>query len=109
MHDSKDAALAFAAQRFINTRLRPVGEITDLSLNTTNHTVHLRLTLHGESEPVDIGFSDVKVHRARDGATLTLGNAVASRDWLSGALSEFVVGRAFQVSRHAALVLRLLT
>jgi hypothetical protein len=109
IHSSKDAALAFAAERFINARLRAIGEVTRLSLNTSDHTAHLRLTLHGESEPVDIGFSNVAVERAKNGALVTVGHAVASREWLSGALSEFVVGCAFPISRHAGLVLRLMT
>ena len=109
LRDSKDAALAYAAERFVNTRLRGVGQISDLSLETTNRTVHFCLTLRGESEPVDVKLSDVEVQRGDDGAVLIVGGAVASREWLSGALGQFVVGRTFPIPRGASLIFGLLT
>jgi len=109
LRDSKDAALAYAAERFVNARLSAIGKISDLSLDTANRTVRLHLTLWGESEPMDVGLSDVEVQRGEDGAVLTVGGAEASREWLSAALGQFVVGRAFPVSRGASLILGFLT
>jgi hypothetical protein len=108
MRGSRDAALAFAVRTFMNSRLHAMGEATDLSFNSANHSAELRLNLRGESEPVDIRVSDIHVQPAEGGAIVIVGDAIASREWVSGALSEFVVGRALHVSRKVGLMLRLL-
>jgi hypothetical protein len=108
MRGSKDAALSFAARSVINARLRTIGEVTDLSLDTASRSLRLRVTLLGESEPVDIHVRHYDIHRSGDSVMLTLVDASASREWLTAALDEFVVGRPLSISRKAGLAVRLL-
>jgi hypothetical protein len=107
MLGSKDAAVAFAIRRALNTRLDAFGEITDLSLDAANRRARFRLALHGEREPIDVEVRGYCVERADEGDWLSVDDAVASRQWLTAALHQFVVGRRFHISRKAALVLRL--
>ena len=48
----KDAALGFAARTALNTRFSRIGEMTELSVDTKNKSLRLRVDLVGESEPL---------------------------------------------------------
>ena len=106
---SKDAALAFGARRVINARISRIGVVTELSIDTKTQSMHLRLQLRGETEPIDVQVKKYSLEQAGDRATLMIVEATASREWVDGALQEFVVGRSFEIPPTAASVLKLLT
>lgn len=109
LRGSKDSALAFAARTFFNTRLRGVGEMTELAIDTKKRAVHSRLDLVGEAEPIEIHVRKYAVQRRGETATLTIVDATASRKWLAVALREFVVGHGFSIPAKAGAALKLLT
>ena len=106
---SKDATVGFAARVAINAKLRGIGEMTELSIDTKNKRIRLRLDLIGEHEPIEI---DVTRYRLRSnderGARLTIEAVRASRPWLDVALQEFVVGQTFPLPPKATALLKLL-
>jgi hypothetical protein len=109
LRGSKDTVLAFTAKTFLNTRLRGIGEMTQLSIDTKRRASHLRLVLSGETEPIDIHVTKYAVLRRGDVATLTIVGATASRTWLAAALREFVVDRSIRIPANAGALLKLLT
>jgi len=106
---SKDATVGFAARVAINAKLRGIGEMTELSIDTKTKRIRLKLELIGEHTPIEI---DVTRYRLRsndeEGARLTIEAVVASRPWLDAALQEFVVGETFPIPAKAASLLKLL-
>jgi hypothetical protein len=108
LRGSKDAALAFTARKFLNTRLRGIGEVSDLSIDTEKRACQLRLDLLGEAEPIDIYITKYALKRSGEKTMLTVVGATASRKWLAAALREFVVGQTFAIPAKAGGVLRLL-
>src|SRR5204863_158444 len=56
---SKDATLAFTARIAINSKLKGIGEMTELSIDTKTRRVRVRLELVGEAEPIDILFCGI--------------------------------------------------
>jgi hypothetical protein len=109
MRGSKDAALAMAMRAFLNARLRTVGEITELSLNTAERRSHMRVALRGERRPVDVSVRSYTVDEADGQHWLTILDAGASCAWLEGMVRHFAVGHPFPLSPTAARVLRVLT
>jgi hypothetical protein len=109
LRGSKDAAVAATARRLFNTKFSAIGEMTDLSVDTKNYTCRARLQLAGEPEPVEIHVKKYRLEQRTEGATLTIVDATASRDWLTQVLQQFVVGREFTIPDRAAAVLKLLT
>jgi hypothetical protein len=109
LRGSKDAAIALAARTFVNTRFNRIGQMTELSVDTKKRTIRVRLELKGEDEPIDIHVKKYSLERRSTGATLTIGDAVASREWLTEAMKEFVIGRRFTIPERAAAILKLLT
>lgn len=109
LRGSKDAALSVAARTFINNRFSKIGQMTELSVDTKKRTIRVRLELKGEDEPIDIHVKKYSLERRSAGATLTIVDAVASREWLTEALNEFVIGQRFAIPDRAAAILKLLT
>ena len=76
--------------------------MTELSIDTKNKRVRLRLELLGEQEPIDIDI-------LRYGTTyITIEEVQSSREWLTSALREFVVGEDLVIPGKAGAVLKLL-
>jgi hypothetical protein len=109
MRGSKDIVVALAMRTLLNSRLSAIGKITDLSLDTAERRARLRMSLRGERGAIDVADLRYDIHRADGSDWVTLVDAVASREWLTAAMKQFVVGRPFHVSPNAARVLRLLT
>jgi hypothetical protein len=106
---SKDATLAFTARIAINSKLKGIGEMTELSIDTKTRRVRARLELVGEAEPIEVEITKYNLENNDSGARLTIEEATASREWLAVALREFVVGRTIELPAKAAALLKLLT
>jgi hypothetical protein len=105
---SKDATVGFAARIAINSKLRGIGEITELSIDTKNKRLRLRLELAGETEPVKIDITRYRLRNTNRGTQLTIEGATTSRQWLNVALKEFVIGETFPVPAKAEALLKML-
>jgi hypothetical protein len=106
---SKDATLAFTARVAINSRLKGIGEMTELSIDTKKRRLRVRLELRGEAEPIELEITKYNLKNKESGARLTIEEATASREWLAVALREFVVGRNIDIPAKAGALLKLLT
>jgi len=51
---SKEATLAFTARVAVNSKLKGIGEMTELSIDTKKRRVRVRLELVGEAEPIEV-------------------------------------------------------
>ena len=109
LHRSKDVTLAFTTRIAINKKLRSIGEMTELSIDTKNKRVRLRLELLGEQEPVDIDILRYSLKEKGETTCITIEEVSSSREWLTSALREFVVGEDLAIPAKAGAVLKLLT
>ena len=109
LHHSKDAAAAFTARIAINTKLRSIGQMTELSIDTQSKRVRVRLELLGENEPIDVEILRYCLKEKGGNTCITIEEMTSSREWLTVALREFVVGQDLAIPAKAAAVLKLLT
>ncbi len=106
---SKEATLAFTARVAVNSNLKGIGEMTELSIDTKKRRVRVRLELVGEAEPIEVEITKYNLKNEESGARLTIEEATASREWVAVALREFVVGRTIEIPAKAGALLKLLT
>jgi hypothetical protein len=106
---AKDATLAFTARVAVNSKLKGIGEMTELSIDTKQRRVRVRLELVGEAEPIEVEITKYNLENKESGAQLTIEEATASREWLNVALREFVVGRTIEIPAKAGALLKLLS
>jgi hypothetical protein len=109
LHSSKDAAVAFTARVAINTKLRSIGQMTELSIDTKNKRVHVRLELLGETEPIDVEILRYSLKEKGETTYITIEEVTSSREWLTIALREFVVGQDLALPAKGGAVLKFLT
>jgi hypothetical protein len=109
LHRSKDATLASAVRFAINTKLRSIGIMTELSIDTKNKRVRLRLELLGEQEPIDVDILRYSLKEKGETTYITIEEATSSREWLTVVLREFIVGQDFALPAKAGAVLKLVT
>jgi hypothetical protein len=92
-----------------NTKLRSIGEMTELSIDTKTKQVRVRLELLGENEPIDVEILRYTLKEKGETTYITIEEATSSREWLTVALREFVVGQDLAIPAKAGVVLKLLT
>jgi hypothetical protein len=109
LHRSKDATLAFSARVAVNRWLRSIGEMTELSIDTKNKRVRVRVELLGEKEPIEVEVLRYNLKTKGETSYITIEEATASREWLAIALREFVIGQELTVPAKAGALLKLLT
>ena len=93
----------------INTRLRSFGEMTELFIDTKKKRVRVRMELLGENEPIDVDILRYSLKERSETTYITIEEVTSSREWLTVALQEFVVGQDFAIPAKAGVVLKLLT
>ena len=108
LHRSKDATLAFTTKIAINAKLRSIGEMTELSIDTKKKRIRVRLELLGETEPIDVDVSRYSLKEKGKTTYITIEEVTSSREWLAVALREFVVGQDLAIPAKAGAVLKLL-
>ena len=109
LRGGKDAAIAAGIRSFFNTKYSRIGQISDVSIDTAKRELRVRLELVGETAPVDIHVINYRIEERGPRTTITVGDASASREWLTALLRETVVGRTFEIPERAAAMIKLLT
>ena len=82
--------------------------MTELSIDTKKKHVRVRLELVGEKEPIDVEILRYSLKVKGDSAHITIEEATSSRQWLTVALREFIVGQDLAVPTKAVVLLQLL-
>ena len=87
----------------VNAKLRGIGELTELSIDTAEQKARAKLVLLGERRPVEIRIEKYRADWKRNVVALTVLDATASRVWFEAALRTFVVGRRFRTRSNSLL------
>ncbi|MGC2626163.1 MAG: hypothetical protein WA269_04925 [Candidatus Udaeobacter sp.] len=82
--------------------------MTELLIDTKNKRVRARLELLGEKEPIDIEILRYSLKEKGETTYITIEEATSSREWVTVALREFVVGQDLPIPPKAGAVLKLL-
>ena len=83
--------------------------MTELSIDTNKKRVRARLELLGEKEPIDVEILRYSLKEKGETTYITIEEATSTRDWVTDALREFVVGKDLPIPAKAGAVLKLLT
>ena len=85
-----------------------MGQMTELLIDTKNKRVRARLELLGEKEPIDVEILRYSLKEKGETTYITIEEATSSREWVTVALREFVVGQDLPIPPKAGAVLKLL-
>jgi hypothetical protein len=93
----------------INAKLQAFGEMSEFSIDTKKKRIRARLELLGEREPIDVEIVRYSLKVKAETTHITIEEATSSRQWLTVALNEFVVGQEIVIPGKAGALLKLLT
>ena len=83
--------------------------MTEFLIDTKNKRVRARVDLLGENQPIEVEILRYSLKEKGETTYITVEEATSSREWLTAALREFVVGQELPIPAKAGAVLRLLT
>ena len=82
--------------------------MTELSIDTKTKRVRVRLELIGEKEPIDVEILRYSLKQKGETTYIIFDEVTSSREWITVALREFVVGQDLAIPAKAGVVLKLL-
>ena len=101
----KEATLQAAMKAFINREIEQFGAVTELAIDTGKKTMRVELDLKGEASGILINVGSYELSDKNGEIHLALKNVTASREWITGVLSKYVVGRTFRLPDAARMLL----
>ena len=82
--------------------------MTELSIDTKNKRVRVRLKLLGEEEAIEVEILRYSLKDKGETTYITIEEVTSSREWLTVALREFIVGQDLAIPAKAGAVMKLL-
>jgi hypothetical protein len=86
----KDALISNVIKPLVQTKLNPYGNMTKLSINSADKSIHLSLDLKGESSPIEIHVRDYEVVRDGGNNAIRLGAIETSREWMTQLIKAYL-------------------
>ncbi len=93
----KEKAFQVSAKAFLNDKIASFGTITDLNLDTRAKSVRLEVQLKGEATPIGVQIGRYELSRDNQRPMVSVSQVSASREWITTALNQYVVGRRFEI------------
>ncbi len=109
LQDHKDSTVSFVLEKFLRKKLERYGRLQGFKIESRSAQAFITLVLHGEAEPVTVWIDEYHLISHRDGISVSIAKARASREWLTLLVQDFLIGRAFPIpaeyASYAKLVL----
>ncbi len=94
---AKAKAVEAGARAFLDQKIGKFGSVTQLQIDPERRIIHLAVMLKGEVAPVEVRLLGYDVAQRDDGTYFSVQRVEASREWLSAAANEYLVGKSFKV------------
>lgn len=107
LHRGKDASIGFVFERFMQRTFEKYGRMLDFKIDSQQKTARVELLLKGEREPIVINVQRYEIVSEPAGTFLVIGEATASREWITTALDQFIRGKRIAVPEAYAKLIKL--
>lgn len=102
---ARDKAVEATARSFINRKIEQFGNVTRLEIDSRQKTVLLEIVLKGEVSPIGVHITRYELSE-KDGETyITILQLDASREWLSAAANQYLIGRPVKIPEAVKVAL----
>jgi hypothetical protein len=90
---AKDRALEASTRAFLNKTIADFGSVTALTVDTRLRKASLTAELKGESVPISVQIGSYDLVEQNGRMCIEVQEISASREWLSVAIRQYLVGR----------------
>lgn len=104
---AKDAGASVAIEHLLAKRLEPYGELKNLRLNSRDKTIEVEVLLKGEAETLVVKVLEYELQSEPDQDYLVVKRAIASREWVTALLQDFVAGKRHPLPQQHSKMVRL--
>lgn len=105
LNSLKEAAAEAAITALINREIEQFGTVQALTINTDQKTMRVELDLNGEASRIWINVAAYELSEQNGQVHIAFQKVTASRAWITAALNQYVVGRAFRLPAAARMLL----
>jgi hypothetical protein len=98
----KDTALSVGAKEAINARIREIGRVETLRIDTARKSLNLVLTLDGEPEALEVEVGRYTLCREEGKCSVRLEGIRTSRRWIDTLGAQHLEGRRCEVPEEYA-------
>lgn len=103
---AKEKIIQASAKAFLNGKIAEFGTITSLSLDPRARTASITADLKGETTLIQIDVEAFELLELDGEPHVRVLSVATSREWLTCALRQYVVGRSLKIPRGAASLLQ---
>lgn len=93
------------AIKIINARIENYGTVQSLKIDRVLREIDISLTLHGETDPVQVICKKYSFHAIEDIIHAKVESFFACRPWLNAVLNDFVAHKLFPLDHPQAKII----
>ena len=93
----KDKAFQVSGKAYLNQKISSFGTVTHLSIDTKSKSLQIEVQLKGEVAPIRLNVGRYALTRENQRALVSVEQVSASREWITLALTQYLVGRPFEI------------
>jgi len=101
----RQKACETAVKTLVNQRIEKFGRVTQLEIDSVQKRARFEIALKGELTPLEVHIESYQLQSAESQWFLSVQKVRTSREWITAALEQFVVGRQFPVPEAVKLAL----
>lgn len=102
LQDQKENTVSFVLEKMLRRKLERYGRLLEFKLDSRQGAASVKVLLEGETDPVTVWIDEYQLISHRDGTSVAVTRARASRQWLTFLLEDFLLGRPLQVPAEYA-------
>jgi hypothetical protein len=104
--DGKDKALSMAIKKAINFKLKEIGEMLELKLDSKQKTLDLEVLLDGEKEALGIHIGTYTIDEIEGKYFLSVKDITTSRAWINTLIEQYFQQNRFEIPEEYAKMLK---
>jgi hypothetical protein len=101
----KDKALSLAIKKAINYKLKEIGEMLSLKLDSKEKPLDMEVMLEGEKEPLKVHIGNYTIDLEDGNYYLNIKDIATSRVWINTLIGQYFSQNRFEIPEECAKML----
>jgi len=104
----KDKAISAIVKTVINLKIKEVGKMLRLNLDSQNKKIELELMLLGEKEPLYVEVGSYEISEEEGRYFLIVKDIKTSREWINIVAKNYLENQKFEIPENVAKTLKII-
>jgi hypothetical protein len=104
----KDKLISAALKKMLNFKLNEIGEILKVDFNSSRKSFSTKLSLKGETCPLDIHLENYRFFKDGNRCLLTVETIKTSKEWLTCLMDAHFKGKELELPANLLPIIKLI-